>query len=161
LQGKLLRARLGLMMAVVDGDDQVGRRGIETVDERRAQPITLGEPVGYPEPDPAETDVAQREQLQGRAGCAIGIEITDDENGRIAMREQQLDGCAELIEATDGHQGPEPEVELGGGIQRPALEHLPEHGVQIARPVPGRGRGNDAAPLDRRHARICRPAAGL
>jgi hypothetical protein len=69
------------------------------------------------------------------------------------MREQQLDGRCEFHEAADRRQRLKSEIEFGSRGERPAIEDLAQHRVQIFGPARRHCPADDRPAFDRRHAR--------
>ena len=74
--------------AIVHGHDQRWLASGRLGNDSRRKAVAEPEPVRHQEIG-GETPAVQRAQHQGRAGGAIGIEIADDEDPSIAMRQQQ------------------------------------------------------------------------
>src|SRR5690606_41724372 len=106
--------------------------------------------------DLRKSEPAQRQRREGRAGRPVRVEIADDDDAPRTVREQQLDGRAERLEAADRRHRGEPELDLVRPTERPPREHLPQHGVDPRRPLPAVRAVRQRTPLDFRHR--CKPA---
>jgi hypothetical protein len=72
--------------AIVDRHDQTRPTLQRQRHDFRGQPVAEFEAVGHQEIHGGEAPAAQRAHQQRSAGCAIGVEVTDDQHGRPRSR---------------------------------------------------------------------------
>src|SRR5690606_8663961 len=77
----------------------------------------------------------------------------DDDDPSMPMLEQERNGRPERIEAANRRQRLETQLEVVRAFDRPAREHLPQHGVEPRGPEPRLRAVLGPAPLNFRHRR--------
>ena len=104
----------------------------ELRDERRRQSVAVAHPVGHAHARVHMAEPCQLAQDERRAGCAVRIEVTDDEDARPAldMGGQQLRRRFDAIERRDRQQPAQFQRQLIGLADAPRRIHAPQYRVQ-------------------------------
>jgi len=98
--------------AVVDGDDQRWLPFGGKPDYFGREPVTEFETVGHQKIHRHEVPGAQAAHDQCRAGRAIGIEVSDDEDTSLAMLEDEGNCRIDAVERANRHEPIEGEREV-------------------------------------------------